>query len=430
MAKKLNDTIIAGMKPNRKRQEISDATQDNLFLIITPTGRKTWQLMFRMPGEKARTKHALGQWAKDGMNCAAAREAARAALARVRNGEPLSPRQRGKAAPANGNRSEATFRQCAEGYLIEAQRTLDPAVAKDYGSALERLVLPAIGDRPINEISEDELMDLTDDIWQKPSRSHLKTGPADRCARVIANVYKYAKKERILKVANPMLDYKRYLEPREVGRCLSPRELRAIWEIATEIGYPYGTALKILMLTGQRRDEIGMAEWSWLDLEKRRLTLPVAKNRKGSHEILLTDTVLGLFEEAREGHARVNPRSPYIFVNNTKQGPIAAWSALKRNTIERKCREKLGADYRNWRFHDLRHTVWTYMDQGEENAEGEIIFDIALDVIHAVMNQQIPRGMGKAYSHADVQRKYRLKKRQALEWWDEKLQNFLFSTSE
>ena len=51
---------------------------------------------------------------------------------------------------------------------------------------------------------------------------------------------------------------------------------------ARAAGFPFGLVLELLILTGQRRSEIGSLEWSWIDADKRTITLPasVTKNKR------------------------------------------------------------------------------------------------------------------------------------------------------
>jgi integrase len=71
-------------------------------------------------------------------------------------------------------------------------------------------------------------------------------------------------------------------------RILSDRELAALWEIAEKIGYPFGPAIQLLILTAQRRGEVTMMRWSDIDFDRAVWTIPaaVAKNAR-VHEVPL-----------------------------------------------------------------------------------------------------------------------------------------------
>ena len=58
---------------------------------------------------------------------------------------------------------------------------------------------------------------------------------------------------------------------------------RCLWRALGELGYPYGDAQRVLLTTGQRRDEVGWMRWVDLDLPARTWTLPAAamKSQRG-----------------------------------------------------------------------------------------------------------------------------------------------------
>ncbi len=78
-----------------------------------------------------------------------------------------------------------------------------------------------------------------------------------------------------------------------------------------------------------------------------------------------------------------------------------------------------------WRLHDLRHTFITRCRDGEENAVGEITWSAPLDVLQATVNHEITAGVTQRYDHGDLQRRYRLRKRELLEWWSRKLKTIV-----
>jgi integrase len=54
-------------------------------------------------------------------------------------------------------------------------------------------------------------------------------------------------------------------------------ELKAVWDAACEIGYPSGDIVKLLILSGQRLREISDLSWPEIDLEKKLLSIPAAR---------------------------------------------------------------------------------------------------------------------------------------------------------
>src|SRR4029077_2702030 len=69
-------------------------------------------------------------------------------------------------------------------------------------------------------------------------------------------------------------------KPRD--RVLADAELCRVWNRAREIGYPYGTIVQLLILTGQRLGEIAGLRWEWI--EEGMVTFPgeITKNARVS----------------------------------------------------------------------------------------------------------------------------------------------------
>jgi integrase len=177
------------------------------------------------------------------------------------------------------------------------------------------------------------------------------------------------------------------------------------------------------------------------------------KNRAGDHEVPLSDAAIAVLKEARAAYEATGFMSGYVFPSDIGDTPISGWSkvkpkidravqgemagltkaekravsargALRSETVERKAEalEKIAqAEAITWRIHDLRHTFITRVRDGEENAEGEIVYSAPLDVLQAVVNHEITAGVTGHYDHGDIQRRYRLRKREVLDWWARKL---------
>jgi integrase len=74
---------------------------------------------------------------------------------------------------------------------------------------------------------------------------------------------------------------------------LTNAELVTVWRAADDDGYPVGTIIKLLMWTGQRRNEIASLRWEYIDTENRTITLP--------------DTFSGQLPFSPHGEPRLDP---------------------------------------------------------------------------------------------------------------------------
>src|SRR5262249_30284981 len=124
---------------------------------------------------------------------------------------------------------------------------------------------------------------------------------------------------------------------------LSNDELKRIWNAADGIA---GDAIKLLILTGQRLNEIAQLRWNEVDLVTGEIRLPKERTKNHRpHTIPLSDT-------ARSILAATKPAGDFVF--NGPRGPIANWSYIKELLDKR-------SEVPGWVIHDIRRSVATGM---------------------------------------------------------------------
>jgi len=176
-------------------------------------------------------------------------------------------------------------------------------------------------------------------------------------------------------------------------RILSDGELAALWKNAAGLGYPFGPAIQLLILTAQRRGEIATMRWSDVNLDRATWTVPAAIAKNGRvHEVPLSEPALEILTAL--------PRfvGADLVFTTTGTTPISGFGRLK---------ERLDAamGFSDWRFHDLRRTA----------ASGMARIGIAPHVIEKVLNHQsgVISGVAAVYNRHG----YEAEKREALERW-------------
>jgi integrase len=133
-------------------------------------------------------------------------------------------------------------------------------------------------------------------------------------------------------------------------RTLTDEEIAAVW-IGADKANGYGTILKLLLLTGCRRDEIGGLMWSEVDLNARTIIIPGSRTKnKQEHVVPLSDSAASILAgiPKREGREHVFGR--------TLAAGFSGWSSAK---AEFDATVKID----EWRVHDLRRTVRTGIDK-------------------------------------------------------------------
>ena len=128
-------------------------------------------------------------------------------------------------------------------------------------------------------------------------------------------------------------------------RVLTDDEVVAVWRGTQELGWPFGDCIRLLMLTGARREEIAQLRWS--EVDNLSIKLKGARTKSGEpHDIPLSAPALALLE-----HLPRIATSDLVFTTNGKTS-ISGWSHAKD-------RLDTLAPIASWRVHDLRRTVAT-----------------------------------------------------------------------
>lgn len=241
-----------------------------------------------------------------------------------------------------------------------------------------------------------------DDIEQEAVAGVLKTiakenglVAADHARAHLSRFYVWARKDGLCKT-NPVVDTHKYADELEpIGREITPAELRAIWHACEDDRY--GKIVKLLMLTGKRRTEIGNLKWPEVDLDEAIIHLPGGKaaarvKNRMSDDVPLSKPALAILKSIERVEGQ-----PFVFGGVGAEG-FTGWTNAKLDLDKR-------AGIASWRHHDLRHTVETVL--GER-------FDVPQVHIDAVLNHvsgEGKKGVRKVYNHA----KYNKQKRAALD---------------
>jgi integrase len=186
-------------------------------------------------------------------------------------------------------------------------------------------------------------------------------------------------------------------------RVLTESELAEVWAALEDD--QFGDIVRLLILTAQRREEIGGLRWSEVDFERGVIALPPARTKnKRLHELPLSSAARAILERQprRKGRALIFGHGP---------GPFSGWSDCKARLDERLLERRQAVDPKakplpDWRIHDLRRTTATIL--AEKLA-------VLPHVIEAILNHVSGHRAGVAgiYNRAT----YAKEMREALEQW-------------
>jgi integrase len=326
---------VAKLKPDSTRREVPDAGCPRLYLVVQPSGRKSFAVRYRYQGRSRKLT------LPPGLSLAQARAAATAALAEVEKGnDPSVTKHTAKevrqAAAAN------TFRAVAENYLRREGGKLRSA---DWQQRLlGRLVYPQIGDLPIASIKRKAVVTLLDRIEDS-------NGPvmAHSTLAVVRRIMSWHS-ARDEDYASPIVRGMSRIKPKERARSriLSDDELRSIWK-ATERTDPFSAYLKFLLLTACRRDEA--RELVWDEIKNGVWLLPAIRNKT---KVDLVRPLSGAALKVIEAQPHIVD-CPFAFTA-TGGGPITSLSRYKKAL-------DLACDVTGWTLHDLRRTARSLMSR-------------------------------------------------------------------
>lgn len=364
----------------------------------TPAGKAVFLIQYRMHGGRAgKTKRftigPMGTWTPD-----SARTEAERLMRMVAQGtDPATEKKRMRL-----EASELAFNVYADRFL----RTEVKGNWKDrsYGFAetVVRLHLkPELGDTPLPSLTRGDLTRLLDKI--------PKSQPAVRRNS-------YAILRRMLRWAvgrgdiatNPMegIEAPPAVESRD--RVLDDAELKLMFSASEGLPKPFGSFVRLLAITGQRRNEMSGLDWRELNRARREWLVPAARAKNGV-ENLLPLPALAVAELDVLAGADKWPKRGLVF-STTGTTPISGFSkcklALDKAMLEAMQKEDEEADLEPWRLHDLRRSMATHMQR----------LRISGDVIEACENRLAGRsksGIARVYQRHD----YGDEKREAMDKW-------------
>ena len=344
---------------------------------VSPNGRL-------LTGKQHRV--TLGNWPAIGL--VAARERARELLGSVTEGRDPRTELREANLLRVSNTVEAVTRRFIE---QDAQRTV--ATWKKIERCMELHVLPELGDRPIQEVRRAEIHELLDDLVGQG-----RVGTAREVRKHLSRLFNWALDREII-ADNPVNGMVRndLVANGEAGRALSDDEIRALWNAALVMGYPFGPFYRLLLLTGQRRGEWARARRSEIDGDRHLLEIPSARYKSGrDHVVPLSDPVREIVDALPEWSGN----DYYILSSRAGRVPISGFSKAKRRLDE------LAGGLSPWRAHDLRVTC--------ESRLADLGF--VQEVRDAVLGHAKP-GLQRTYNKHD----YMNEKREALAAYAEHL---------
>ena len=351
MAKALTTKGIDALKPDPdKRIEIPDPGLSGLYLVVQPTGAKSWAVRYRFAGKPA--KLTLGRWPV--MTLAAARKAAGAAIEAVEHGNnPAAEKKATKAATLEAHLSERGRIKTLVGQF-DKRRLSGLKSGAQARRLLDRFVVEPWGDRDVHTITRRDVIELLDKI--------VDSGRGITANRVKAHLSAFLNwcVARDIIPVSPATGVKPPVKEASRERVLSDHEVRLFWRACDKLGEPWGPLGKMLLLTGQRLNEVAQMTDAEVLGNLWHLSSDRTKNAR-AHDVPLSGAALAVLQ-AKE---RIKGGAGYVFTT-TGYAPVQGFFKAREHIA--KAMEELASEGRDervtlpyWTFHDLRRTAATGM---------------------------------------------------------------------
>lgn len=318
--------------PNGKRKiDYYDTLVTGFMVEVRATGSATYYLRYRDPHDR-QCQFKIGD--TKSVPFERARQAALQARTRVVLGE--SPQEQKKL-----KKSVPTFKALAQEHYLPYVKTYKRSWDSDR-SMLQHHLLPVLGAKRLDEISERAISDLLQDMR---ARGYAK-GSCNRVLVLLKYMFKLAKKWNLagsqvdptenIKVVDPQNARERFLTAEETQR------LRQAIEDSPNVQLKH--IVPLLLLTGARKRELLDAKWEDFDLGRRNWRIPMTKSGKARH-VPLSTAVLDILKSLPRWDG-----CPYVVPNPQTRRPFrsvfCSWNTARQE-----------AGLAEVRMHDLRHSM-------------------------------------------------------------------------
>ena len=351
------------------RIELADATLPGLRLRLSPGGAATWLLGMRDREGRAR-RFTLGEFPTLGI--ADARERARDARQAIRHDgiDPIAQRRQERAQGAAAARGEGTLRAVLDAYgeaVGGALRSWAPGRPR-----IERVFRDLLAE-PTAKLTVAGLLLAADGYPSKASAAFA--------VRTLRPVLKWAALRELVPAAVALIQ--RRDEVRRRDRVLSRDELQLVLPVLRASPRPHAAALRFMLLTLGRREEVCSARWAEVDLAAGTWTIPAGRSKNRQvHVVPLSRQARELLAAVRQAELARQARAAapagvsapgiapagLVFRTGTG-GRLGSWDRETRAIHH-------ASGTTGWHRHDLRRTGATMLGE-----MGELP-----DIIEAALN--------------------------------------------
>ncbi|MDR7155378.1 integrase [Sphingobium xenophagum] len=405
----INKTAVDGTHPGTADKMLWDDKIKGFGLKVTPSGAKTYLFQYRIGGRGAKTRRfTIG---KHGALTAekARREADRVHIL-VRQGiDPQAEKQ-----DRQRKAIDLAFSGYADRFVDDCLKVRWKRSHKDGESLLRLYAKPVLGSKPLPDITRADIRAVL-----APARRKVAT--CRNLFAVLRRLFRWAVSEGDLDVS-PMVGVEPPALPQKRDRFLTDEELGIVWRGTEEMGFPFAPLFRLLIITGQRVEEVAGLDWSELNRARAMWSLPADRAKNGeASEVPLSDLAIAQLDALAKTKKDRWPKSGFVFTT-TGETTVSGFSRAKRRLDTEAAKLAAGEDdpimIAPWRLHDLRRTLATGMQR----------LGVRFEVTEAILNHVSgsKSGVAGVYQRHD----WAPEKRAALAAWANHIQALLTKVDE
>lgn len=344
---KLTKRLIDAAKAPEKRAVLWDSEARGFGLRMTPAGERTYVLKYRHGG--GQRWFTIGKHGSPWTVETARKEAQRLLGEVARGNDPAATR--------GADREALTVAELCDLYLAEGASHKKPSTLRADRGRIEWHIKPLLGRKRVDAVTRGDVERLIVDVTAgKTARPITKDrgagslarggrGVAGQCATLVGTLMAFAI-DRKMRADNPAHGVKKP-PVRKMERFLSEAEIArlalALDDYRGAGGNAFAVAaIKLLLLTGARRNEILSLQWRDVDFERKCLRLRDSKTRE--KVVYLNAPALALLQET----PRVGD-NPHVIIGLVEGGHLQGLDKIWNSV-------RAGAGLVDVRLHDLRHS--------------------------------------------------------------------------
>lgn len=353
---RISKSSVDAVLPRATETMLWDDRVSGFGLKVTPAGAKTYLYQYRLGGRGGRTRrYTIGRHGSMTPD-RARREAERLAALVSQGVDPQQEKQ------DKGRRAiDLAFKGYAERFVEDCLKVRWKASHKDGEALLRLYVIPVLGSKPLHDIDRSDIRAVL-----KPVRGKVAT--ARNLFAVLRRLFRWAVSEGDIQVS-PITGMEPPPLPAKRDRVLSDAEVRLMWLGSEKQAYPFGPLFRLLLITGQRLEEVSGLLWAELDRAKAMWSLPAERAKNGNaSQVPLSPLAMAELDKLAKRAGRKDgwPRKGLVFTTTGEtsvSGHSRAKARLDKNMAELAAKSKDQPTIAPWRLHDLRRTLATGMQR-------------------------------------------------------------------